>query len=341
MIKKISLFLLGLFLFIPVSALAASSSPISIDSYYLVVSPTNDGSTNMMIMADYTNPSSQAYKGDGTGGVLNVALPDGATGFSFLDNKIPTKKTANGFITTQAIKANGTTVLPYSYKMAKGKSINLSFEYPVQEMQVMVPQGMGSVAFQGVNSAYQGTFQFDNQNYVGYSVVNIQAGQAFSMTYDKNKQPPSSSAQASTSSSTSSSTASSTASTSGTTSNVTRTAPPFHNPGHIRMWEESPLHVFNPHIFLIVLLAIIIAGISYFVYFRRKERLEEAKRGSDKEEKTFQLLMSKQKAILEKIIELEESHETGALNDEEYNKKLAAYKEHLVQVKLGLRQFVE
>lgn len=335
MIKKLAIFLLGLMLFLPTTSMAASNSKISIDTYYLVVSPTNNGSTNMMIMADYTNPSSKDYKGDGNGNsVLNVTLPQGATGFSFLDSSIPTQQTKTGFITTQPIKANGTQVLPYSFQMPKGKSINLTADYPVQTMQVLVPQGMGSVSFQGVDATEQGSLQFDGQNYIGYDVEAINAGQSFSMLYDKNKQPANTS-------STSQSTKASTKSSSGSTTNVTETAPPFHNPGHIRMWEESPLHVFNPHIFLIVLLAIIIAGIAYFIYFRRKAKAEEERVGSDTEEKAFKLLMAKQKAILDKIVELEETHGNGAMNEDEYNKKLSAYKEHLVQVKLGLRKFVE
>lgn len=333
MIKKITLFFLGLMLIIPMTALAASDSKISIDTYYLVVSPTNNGSTNMMVMADFTNPSSKNYTGDGTSGaVLKVNLPPGATGFNFLDSGISTKQTTSGFITTEPIKANGTQVLPYSYQMPKGKSINLTADYPVQTMQVLVPQGMGSVTFQGVDATEQGSLQFDGQNYIGYDVEGINAGQSFSMLYDKNKQPANTSSQTAQSSAKSSS---------GSTSNVTETAPPFHNPGHVRMWEESPLHVFNPHIFLIVILAMIISGISCYIYFRRKAKREEERLGSDKEEIAFKLLMSKQKAIMEKILELEETHGNGEMNEDEYTKKLAAYKEHLVQVKLGLRKFVE
>jgi hypothetical protein len=101
------------------------------------------------------------------------------------------------------------------------------------------------------------------------------------------------------------------------------------------------LHSFNPHIFLIILLAIIVAGISYFAYFRRKTRLEEDRLGADKEEKAFKLLMAKQKAIMDKILELEESFGDGSLSEEDYNRKLEAYKQHLVQVKLNLRKFIE
>jgi mannitol-1-phosphate/altronate dehydrogenase len=92
---------------------------------------------------------------------------------------------------------------------------------------------------------------------------------------------------------------------------------------------------------MIILLAIVIAGISYYIYFRRKARLEEERLGADKEENAFKLLMTKQKAIMDKIIELEESFGDGKLSEDEYHAKLEAYKQHLVQVKIKLRNFVE
>lgn len=332
MIKKITVFFLGLMLLIPINGLAVTDSKISIDMHYVVVSPAEDGSTNMMNMVSYTNTAADQYKGDGKNeAVLKVTLPAGAKDLNFLDSTIATKQTDTGFITTDPIPANQSVTLPYSYRMPKGKEINLSFDYPVKSVQVLVPEGRGSVEFKGVEAISQGVFQFDNQNYYGYSVEGIKANQAITLVYNKDKQPPSDSS------------AKSTAANSNTNSstNVTKTAPQFHNPGHIRMWEQSPLHSFNPHIFLIVMLALIIACLSYYAYFRRKGKLEEERLGADKEEKAFKILMAKQKAIMDKIIELEETFGDGNLSENDYQAKLGAYKQHLVQVKLSLRKFVE
>lgn len=329
MIKKITVFFLVLILFIPINSFAAAESNITVDFHYLVVSPAEDGSTTMMNMVNYINGSSESYKGEGNGqAVLHISLPEGAKDFNFLDSHLATEQAAGGFITKDPIPANQTVTLPYSYKMPKGKDINLKFDYPVQMLQVLVPEGMGSVEFKGVEAQSQGLFKFDDQNYYGYSVEGIQANQTFTVVYNKDKQPPKDAANQSASTSTGS-------------SNVTKTAPAFHNPGHIRMWEQSPLHSLNPHIFLIVLLTMIIAGISYFVYFKKKARLEEARLSADKEEKAFKLLMVKQRTIMEKMIELEETFGDGKLSEDEYQKKLDAYKQHLVQVKLNLRKFVE
>lgn len=338
MIKKVAVFFLGLLLLLSVNPLnhfaLAASSPITIDLNYLVISPLEDGSTNVSVMVDYTNTSSSEYKGDGnSAGVIKVDLPAGAVDFKLLDNKVSIKKDVNGFYTTNPIPGNQNVGLQYSYRVPKGTPLNLKLNYPVQIMQVLVPEGMGSVEFKGASSSNQGLFNFDNKNYWEYAVEGIQVNQPFTMTYNKDKQPAAASSTQNAGKEKSSSTSG--------TSTVTKTAPAFHNPEHIRLWEESPLHNFNPHIFLIVLLAIIFAGVGYYTYYRRKTKLEEAKLGADKEEKQFKLLMAKQKAILDKILELEEAHENGEILEDEYNKKLGAYKEHLVQVKLGLREFVE
>ncbi|MGG3469955.1 hypothetical protein ABES02_21035 [Neobacillus pocheonensis] len=331
MIKKITILLLGLMLLIPLNGLAAINSKISVDMHYLVVSPAEDGSTNMMNMVNYSNTAAQEYKGDGSGeAVLKVTLPEGAKDLNFLDNQIAFKQVDKGFITTTPIPGNQTQVLPYSYRMPKGKEINITVDYKVQSMQILVPEGMGSIEVKGAEATSQGLFPFDDQKYYGYTIEGLAENQTFTLVYDKDKQPPASETKG-------------TGTTSDNTKNssVTHTAPAFHNPGHLRMWAQSPLHRFNPHVFLIIILAIIVAGIAYFAYFKRKARLEEERLGADKEEAAFKQLMAKQKAILDKIIELEETFGDGKLSEAEYHAKLDAYKQHLVQVKLNLRHFID
>ncbi|MBT2656548.1 hypothetical protein J7E81_15105 [Bacillus sp. ISL-18] len=332
MIKKITVFFLGLLILFPFQGLAATTdSKIAIDMHYLVVSSAEDGSTNMMNMVNYTNTSAQEYKGDGKSeAVLKVTLPENAKDLNFLDSKIAFKQVDKGFITTTPIPANQTTVLPYSYRMPKGKEIKLSMDYPVEMMQILVPEGMGSVEVNGAEATSQGLFKFDDQSYFGYSIEGLKEKQTFTLVYKKDVQPPADETKLA-----------ATTTDKNSTTGVTHTAPAFHNPGHLRMWAQSPLHSFNPHIFLIIIGAIIIAGIAYFIYFKRKARLEEERLGADKEEKAFKQLLAKQKAIMEKIIELEETFDDGKISEDDYHGKLAAYKQHLVQVKLNLRTFIE
>jgi hypothetical protein len=328
-IKKITIFFLGLMLLIPINGLAATESAISVDMHYLVVSPAEDGLTNLVNMVNYSNTTAETFKGDGTSdAVLNVNLPKGAIELDFLENKIAAKQVDTGFITTDPVPANSIITVPFSYQMAQGEDIVLTIDYPVQIMQILVPEGMGSIEFKDIEATNQGLFKMDGKNYQGYNIEAIEAGKTFTMVYDKDKQPASSDVQE-------------TVTETKTTGNVTKAAPDFHNPGHLRMWAQSPLKNWDPHVFLIVLSAIIIAGISYYAYFRIKARKQEELLGADKDEQAFKLLMTKQKAILEKILELEENFGDGTMSEEEYNLKLEAYKKHLVQVKMNLRQFVE
>ncbi|GHI01007.1 hypothetical protein [Neobacillus kokaensis] len=331
MTKKIAILLLGLLLSTSYKGLAAEDQKILIDMHYLVISPAEDGSTNMMNMVNYTNSSKKEYTGDGKGeAVLQVTLPLEAKDLNFLDNKIAFKQVDKGFITTTPIPANQTMVLPYSYRMPKDKEIRLSVDYPVKTMQILVPEGRGSIEVKGIQSINQGFFKFEDQNYWGYSIEGIKAKQAFTIVYNKNVQPAADSGKQLQAENVIEG-----------NNAVTHTAPAFHNPGHLRMWAQSPLHRFNPHVFLIIIGSVIIAGISYYAYFRRKARLEEEKLGADKEEKTFKLLMTKQKTIMDKIIELEETFGNGKLSEAEYQARLDAYKQHLIQVKLRIRDFID
>jgi hypothetical protein len=328
-IKKVTIFFLGLMLLVPFQGVAASDIKITVDMHYIVVSPAEDGSTNMMNMVNYTNTAAEEYSGDGKDeAVLKVTLPEGAQNLNFLDNQIAVKQVDKGFITTTPVPGNQTMVLPYSYRIPKGKEINVTVDYPVKSLQILVPEGMGSIEVKGAESTSQGLFPFDDQNYFGYSIEGLKEAKTFTLVYNKDVQPAGAKTKQ-------------TNTTTENNSGVTHTAPAFHNPGHLRMWAQSPLHRSNPHVFLIIFGAIIIAGIAYFAYFKRKARLEEERLGTDKEEKAFKQLMAKQKAIMDKIIELEETFGDGKLTEDEYQAKLTAYKQHFVQVKLNLRNFVE
>lgn len=116
---------------------------------------------------------------------------------------------------------------------------------------------------------------------------------------------------------------------------------PFHNPGHLRMWYETPLRNFDPHLFSALVVIIIVAGIGWFTYFQLKNRSLEEKMDENTDEKQFHDLVVKQKVILSKLVELEDKHKAGELSDEEFEKKTSAYREHLVKVKVQLQRFMD
>lgn len=312
------------------NASANADAKIQIEMEYIVISPGEDGSTAIMDMVNVKNQTAEEYKGDGKSeGVVSILLPEGASGLQMLDGKIEYKVTDTGFVTTKPIAANGTEVLPFNYRVEAGKEIVLKFPYPVGLYQILIPEGSGSVEIEGASFSNQGLLEFDDQNYWGYSIQGIEANQTLTLGYDKDKQPDGQDSSLKSDM------------TNENLGNVTKTAPDFHNPGHLRMWQQSALRKFDPHILMIVLGAILIAGIGYYSYFTMKNRAQNKIAGADKEEQAFKLLMAKQKAILDKILELEESYEKGQIPEDEYHTKLEAYKHHLVQVKLSLRDYIE
>ncbi|OIJ20403.1 hypothetical protein BKP45_09140 [Anaerobacillus alkalidiazotrophicus] len=125
------------------------------------------------------------------------------------------------------------------------------------------------------------------------------------------------------------------------TSAVTRSSPAFHNPGHLRMWYDSPFRNFDAHLFTAIIVMIICAGVGWFVYFQLKNRASEEKLEANTDEKQFHDLVVKQKVIMNKLLELEEMKKTGNLSDADYENKSKAYREHLVKVKVQLQQFMD
>ncbi|MCF6095160.1 hypothetical protein L1765_14445 [Microaerobacter geothermalis] len=121
---------------------------------------------------------------------------------------------------------------------------------------------------------------------------------------------------------------------------ISKQAPQFHNPGHIRVWYQSPLRSMNPHIFLIILGVVVISGIALYIRYRmmEQERLEASRNEKDD---LFDKLLLKQKVLMQKIVEMDEAHQKGNIPESVYRDKRNAYKEQLIHVKLQLRELTE
>ena len=61
----------------------------------------------------------------------------------------------------------------------------------------------------------------------------------------------------------------------------------------------------------------------------------------NKEEQEFQQLVKRKRAIMEKIVELEEKRESSKVSEEEFVQKNLAYKQLLVQVNQELNKFLD
>jgi hypothetical protein len=317
---------------------AFSQTPVYVEMEYIIIRPTDDGNVALMHMTTIKNLQEKEYAGDGSSKtVLTVNIPKGATNLQVHDNSLGMAETDSGFTTRKTIPGKESIVLPYSYWLKNSnEGFELQYPYPVQGMQILVPVDMGSLNLKELESTIEGPFDFEGTKYYGYNLSGIEANKKLNIIYQPDVQPAVDKITA-----TAEEPAESSSEETETLGNITHEAPVFHNPGHIRMWYQSPLSSFEPHVLMIVLASILIGGIGYFSYFRWKSKLEEDKRLSDKEEQAFLQLIAKRKAILDKIIELEENHSSGQLSDVDYHNKLEAYKHHLLQVKLNLQKYTE
>lgn len=337
--KKFWYSLIFCFLLTPSLLVSAfGKTPVYVDMEYIIIRPSDKGTVALMHMTSVKNIQDEDFTGDGQSKtVLTVNIPKGATNLQVHDNSLGMAEIENGFTTTKAIPAKEQIVLPYSYWLENNKEgFELQYSYPVQAMQLLVPEESGSLEIQGLEYKIQGLFEFEGQNYYGYDITGVEANKPFKVIYHPDKQPASEEIQVPVEE-----TASTSSEENAALGEITHSAPVFHNPGHIRMWYQSSLNGFEPHFLMMVLAVILIGGLGYFSYFRWKNKLAEDQRLSDKEEQAFLQLIAKRKAIMDKIVELEENYSRGHLSDDEYHIKLDAFKHHLLQVKLNLQKYTE
>lgn len=334
--RIIMLFLI--FSLIPFAKAEAISEKLTVDMHYIVVNPVEDSSIQIKHTVNFTNVGEEEFKGDpGAGKVLEIGLPPGAMELQVDDETLGAKPTESGFSTSKPFAPKESQSISYSYFMPAGVPVSLKLNYPLQVMQVLIPEGVGSLVIDGAKSTNAGLMQFEEKNFWLYNVEGVESDKDVKITYDKSTQPT----PAETPEEAQPEGEGTPEAAGESAGNVTRTSPDFHNPGHVRLWYQSPLKKFNPHILLIVLGAILVAGLGYYSFFKWKYKVQEQKIGADKEEQLFKQLLARQNAIMDKIIELEDLYAQGVVSEEEYLAKLAAFKQHLVKVKLALRQFIE
>lgn len=124
----------------------------------------------------------------------------------------------------------------------------------------------------------------------------------------------------------------------GSTGQLKGFSPQFHNDSHIRFWVRSPLRSFEPHIVSAVAVLLPIFGTGYYIYRRRKDNATPV---PDKEEVVFQRLVTKQKALLTQVAELDTKHENGEITPDEYQSQREVLMEKLVLVKKQIKNLTE
>lgn len=113
----------------------------------------------------------------------------------------------------------------------------------------------------------------------------------------------------------------------------------FHNPGHIRLWYQSPFRGLDAHLFLAIVFGAPLAAAGIHFARRWKKTAVVPATGQTADEQLFQRLRIRERILLAKLVELERKHGAERLAEEEYARLREAYRRKLVQVKLQLREF--
>lgn len=116
-------------------------------------------------------------------------------------------------------------------------------------------------------------------------------------------------------------------------------APAFHNPGHIRLWEQSPFSGIDAHLFLVIVIGVPVGVLIWYLLKRRKG--QQSKTDLEREEEVFQRFMIREKFLKEKLVELEQQYSEGNVSEEDYKQQLELYKKKLLEVRMKLKQFTE
>lgn len=109
----------------------------------------------------------------------------------------------------------------------------------------------------------------------------------------------------------------------------------FHSEAHLRFWRMSPFSGVEPHLFLLVLVAIIGAAVYFTVKYTKKSDKTNQDEGNTDQVKQLE---AKQQILLRKLADLKRQHQAGEIDDDRLEKLTKAYKEKLKEVKIQLKQ---
>lgn len=336
-------------LFFPTFASAATVN-IETKTQAIIISPKSESLLQIVGFYQVVNRSANDYQGE-----IQVPLHKDYENVDSGGDPLLAQYGEQSLIISTNIPANheegvrGRYVSEFSLKNGEGKIV-YTFPTDITTLLLQVPVGVQDMTFLGIDMQAAG----EEGNVQSYVAEKIRAGQTLTIDYKLKEDGLEKFAKiqeeaAASQNETAANREGNTADTAGqvadngnsTTNNVTRNSPSFHSPGHIRLWNTSVLGAFNPHIFLVVMAIIIFSGLSMFSYFAVKRHSEEKKALNSKEEQEFRQLVKRKRAIMEKIVELEEKREVSNMSEEEFKQKNLAYKKLLVQVNQELNRFVD
>jgi len=113
----------------------------------------------------------------------------------------------------------------------------------------------------------------------------------------------------------------------------------FHSTGHMQRWENSPLSNQDPHLWTAFLITFVVCSVFFgFKYIQKRRQVTEEKKGSSRLGEIGKALMTKQKHLEAKIIELEKNYGIGNVSKEDYQQLHKQYIQKLDRIKLQIQE---
>lgn len=311
------------------SAEPSNNHPLVVEMEHMILN-INGNEINVMDIMNVKNAGDTEYKGEASGSsdqgqraVFRENLPAGATNLKVMLDDKSVVKTDTSFYTTQPIPAQQTTTITYSYNLPQQGGhyiVSLKRLYRTESVNVLLAQATARLVVQDREMQDHGLIEIEGKKFHVYSTESLEPGQPLDLIVLSDPgAAQNETKQAAT---------------------VTRKPGEFHNPGHIRMWNQSQFRSFNPHVLLGVLAGILLFAIGYFGYRRWKDQRPGDSFFSCDQEALLQQLDLKQAVILKRLVELEEAYENGEMGDEEFQERKKAYRDRLLEVKLKMHEFM-
>lgn len=323
----LSLLLIFTFTFTPISAVRAADNPsgetqqIELLQDHWVLFPQN-GVIGIQEILQINNKGTEAFQKE-TGWLF--PLPEGFTDLEIDGLSSDEFSVVKGGVQIYGTLPTGETQMILFYNIPASYPVTLTRKvpFPTQSFFVISPD---SSSIQSNSLKDQGQFDINGKTYLQMSRENLSVGEEINFTLVNN------------------STSSSSQKENRLTSGYKVTG---HPSSHIGLFNSEPLVYTNPHLwagYLFIMLSLAIATSILFYRQKQKGEIEPNIRtdsGTDQEDLLFLKLKRKQDHLLERLRSLDEDHNSGEIQDEEYEEVRNNTKKLLIQVKLQLRALTE
>lgn len=301
----------------------ANEQNLSIEIEHVILDRQGDNILQVMDMISLKNNSREDIESTSENPIIRIRVPDQAihlevsmqgadVEFEIVDGEV---------VVFHNIPAERSMEFALNYLILMDESpidFTIIREYPVKAFNVYVSNNTGLIlnSTQFVNA---GAMSIEQRTYNTYTINNIAAGQPIQVFLERGQQNNPALAD----------------------TRINQGYDGFHNPGHIRFWENSPFSGIEPHLFTFVFVSIIAFAIGHYFYRWHVDAKRIKEQQQSQEDDIFIRLYKEEAVLKKKLAELQLKLDDNEIDEDEYNKRREIYKKKLINVKLKIKEFTE